>query len=456
MLRKLASSYGVQTGYLDVDQKRVASNPDSLAAVLRALGAPLQSTDDAHDALRARRLELVRRVLPPVISLWDDSANGVRMTLPAELGSRSLDATLHLENGDVRDWSPSARTVLRAHDVEGTKFLTIRLSLPSLPHGYHRLAVSLDGAHYESLIVRAPTRSFRDPTASKRWGLFAPIYALHSRDSDGVGNFTDLAKLMRLTRDHGGGFVSTLPFFASFPSEPSPYSPMSRLFWNELFIDTGNAAIAPPVTPLDYPSLYGLHRSALVHLKRDAHALAAFEKRCPLVVDYARFRAALTQHATPWNRWPGPQRSGVVQAQDVDADEVLYHLYNQLHAEEQIHAHAGRGLDLYLDLPLGCTATDTTRGVSNRCSPMMSPSAHRPTPLLPKVKTGAPRRWFPKRAANRAIAICGWPTARRCGTQLRCASTTSWDFTGSSGFRKAPISPTECTSATPPTSSTRF
>ena len=353
MLRTLAASYGVQTSYIDVDQTRVECNPNSILAVLRSLGAPLGSIGDAGDALRARRLALTRSVLPPVIALWDDGVDGVQMTLPAELGSRSLEATLHLENGDVRDWSPSARTVLRAREVEGEKFITTRLPLPSLAHGYHRLSVSVGGANYESLILRAPTRSFRDLSAAKRWGLFAPIYALHSRDSDGIGNFSDLDKLMRLTRDHGGGFVSTLPFLAAFPNEPSPYSPSSRLFWNELFIDTGNSAKSPPRTPLDYHALDASHRRALVRMERNTDALEAFQRRFPLVLDYARFRAATTLNGAPWNRWPEPHRSGLLEEKDVDADEVLVHLYNQLIAEEQIAALSNRGIDLHLDLPLG-------------------------------------------------------------------------------------------------------
>ena len=367
MLRKLASSYGVQTSYIDVDQKRVECNPTSILAVLQSLGAPLERIGDAGDALRARRLALTQSVLPPVIALWDDGPpgfDGVRMTLPAELGSSRLEATLHLENGDVRDWSPSARTVLRIRQVEGTTFITTRLPLPSLPHGYHRLSVSIGGSgggsggggNYESLIVRAPTRSFRDPTVTKRWGLFAPIYALHSRDSDGIGNFSDLDKLMRLTRDHGGAFVSTLPFLATFPNEPSPYSPVSRLFWNELFIDTedtGKSAESPPTTPLDYEALDASHRRALMRITRNAGALEAFKQRFPLVLDYARFRAATTLYGMPWNRWPEPHRSGLLAEKDVDADEVLYHLYNQLIAEEQIAALSHRGIDLYLDLPLG-------------------------------------------------------------------------------------------------------
>src|SRR5947209_5350013 len=38
----------------------------------------------------------------------------------------------------------------------------------------------------------------------------------------------------------GGGMVATLPLLAAFldePFEPGPYSPASRLFWNEFYLD---------------------------------------------------------------------------------------------------------------------------------------------------------------------------------------------------------------------------
>ncbi len=88
-------------------------------------------------------------------------------------------------------------------------------------------------------------------------------------------------------------------------------------------------------------------------MERNTDVLEAFQRRFPLVLDYARFRAATTLNGAPWNRWPEPHRSGLLEEKDVDADEVLYHLYNQLIAEEQIAALSNRGIDLHLDLPLG-------------------------------------------------------------------------------------------------------
>lgn len=356
MLRKLAASYGVQSRYVDVHGKLTISNPESVISVLQSLGAPLAHAEDAKDALRQRRQALCRRALPPVVPLWDDELPGVRVTLPSRLASRHLSAKLFLESGEVREWTPSARTVLRSRKVEGTHYLTTKLPLPSLPIGYHRLAVEIDGVEQETLLVRAPTRSFRESVGRRRWGLFAPLYALHSQNSTGVGSFADLKRFMQLTDKHGGDFVSTLPFLASFPEEPSPYSPMSRLFWNELYISTGAAGDDKGTRPpqlLDVGALAKAKRGALEAMPRDRRALDALVAHFPLTLDYARFRAFMAEHGPDRSLWPEAPRAGVLVEDDVNEHEVLYHLYNQLHADTQLRDLRETGVGLYLDLPLG-------------------------------------------------------------------------------------------------------
>ncbi|MGH2542926.1 MAG: hypothetical protein ACRDIB_09020, partial [Ardenticatenaceae bacterium] len=56
-LRELAALYGVQTAYYDVSKKRRAASVESLIAVLRSLGAPIENLKDAPGALREKRQE---------------------------------------------------------------------------------------------------------------------------------------------------------------------------------------------------------------------------------------------------------------------------------------------------------------------------------------------------------------------------------------------------------------
>jgi len=64
------------------------------------------------------------------------------------------------------------------------------------------------------------------------WGVFAPIYALHSKRNPNAGDLTDFEHLMDWMNDLGGSVAATLPpprRVLDKPFEPSPYSPATRL-----------------------------------------------------------------------------------------------------------------------------------------------------------------------------------------------------------------------------------
>jgi 4-alpha-glucanotransferase len=157
-----------------------------------------------------------------------------------------------------------------------------------------------------------------------------------------VGDLTDLSNFIRFAAGQQADFVATLPVLASFldnPFDPSPYAPVSRLFWNELYVD-------PAVPPgngaglRDWPRLASLlndedlvpYRAAMA-LKRQAMdwqagnfiasdngraQLEAFLDSKPSARDYARFRAAVERLGPNWRDWPVKQRSGKLTAQDYD------------------------------------------------------------------------------------------------------------------------------------------
>jgi (1->4)-alpha-D-glucan 1-alpha-D-glucosylmutase len=72
------------------------------------------------------------------------------------------------------------------------------------------------------------------------WGLTVQLYSLRSQRNWGIGDFTDLLKLVELTAAAGGDVVGLNPLHALFPDNPahiSPYSPSHRGFLNVLYID---------------------------------------------------------------------------------------------------------------------------------------------------------------------------------------------------------------------------
>lgn len=149
-----------------------------------------------------------------------------------------------------------------------------------LPHGYH----TLDG---ETLLIHAPRKAH--PLSPGQWGAFVPLHAVREN-----ATVADLRAYYDWIRELGGDFVATLPLLASFDAEPSPYSPVSRLYWNERY------RIDEPFAPGD-----------------------DFEKFAKQARDYAEFRG-----------------------------DAGHHLRAQYQMSKQMRALASSAR-LYLDFPLG-------------------------------------------------------------------------------------------------------
>lgn len=394
-LNQLAELYGVQTSYYDVVGQLTAASPDALVQVLRALGAAIEKASDAPAALRQRRQEEWGRWLEPVTVAWDGVATEVVFRLPTKDFPSSLACSLELETGERQAWSYPASGLSHVKDakVEGVAYAVNRLRIPGpLPLGYHRFTLEVAGKTATSLLLSAPLRAYAPSGHAQRcdWGVFLPLYALHSERSWGAGDFSDLEALIDWVTKLGGGMVATLPLLAAFldePFEPGPYSPASRLFWNEFYLDVfrvpelrqcpaAQALLQAPefiqemhalqAAPLvDYHRQMALKRRVLEELARAffakpsqrMEALRNFMTAHPHAEDYARFRAVGERRRAPWPAWPAPLRDGVVRDGDYDEEVKRYHLYVQWLADEQLQTLAAKaraaGPGFYLDLPLG-------------------------------------------------------------------------------------------------------
>lgn len=394
-LQELAQLHGILPAYDDATGRRREASPESLLRVLQVLGAPVGGMADVPDALRVRRRAPWERGLEPVSLAWDGEPAEVTFRLPSRAAETTLHGHLTLEGGGGQPctWDLRHRPSVETAELEGETYVAKRLPLPAdLPWGYHRLEIERSGKTFTSLIVRAPRAAYApDPDRQRRtWGVFLPLYALHTRRSWGSGDFSDLQRLTEWVQSLGGGIVATLPLTAAFldePFEPSPYSPASRLFWNEFYLDVEaipELARCPEAQALlnsadfrrerealraqplvDYRRQMALKRRVLEALARSffrdsserRSAFAGYVADNPAADDYARFRAVGERLRTPWPDWPAPQRDGTLRPGDCAEESYRYHAYVQWVAEEQLQSLARTarqgGPGLYLDLPLG-------------------------------------------------------------------------------------------------------
>lgn len=393
-LHELARLYGIQTAYDDAAGHRQQASPESLLAALRTLGAPVDTFDNAQKALRERRQMLSGRFVQPVTVAWAGRRTAVELRMPAHASPGSLSCQLTLETGEVQNWIQDARRLpaLKQLQVEGARHIVKRLQLPAeLPAGYHRLTLEAYGRLHEITIISAPRRAYSsvEGAPKKLWGVFAPVHALHSERSWGGSTFSDLGALMAWVARLGGHVVATLPFLSAFldePFDPSPYAPVSRLFWNEFFIDVTrvpelerargarvlleSSAVrrrieaASAANSVDYRGLMAVKRQLLEELMRCLYSersqrydvFQSFVASRPLLDDYASFRATVERQRAPWPEWPSPLREGILQVGNYHEEAKRYHLYVQWLADTQLRALSQRddtAAQLCLDLPLG-------------------------------------------------------------------------------------------------------
>jgi 4-alpha-glucanotransferase len=215
---------------------------------------------------------------------------------------------------------------------------------------------------------------------------------LHSEQSWGAGNWTDWEQFMEWAASLGGSVLATLPLTASFLArpicEPSPYSPASRLFWNEFYVDLTqvaefgqNPAARKLVESAQFQKrLRAFRKTSFVDYeaqmaarwqvwellakfffrsgeKSRRAAFASFLRARPDAEKYAAFRAACEQANAAWQDWPERRRNGDLRSTDYPAALQRCHLYAQWQAQEQftrlVESSRVKGVKLFLDLPLG-------------------------------------------------------------------------------------------------------
>lgn len=390
-LRELTGLYGIKRSYQAMDDRRVSASAEATLAVLNALGADV-GAGDARTIVRREEEAAWSRLLQPVVIAWDGDLSDVRIRLPAGSARKAVELEILLENGGALTGSipPRRRTTTADKVIGRTRFVEASFGVADrLPIGYHQLNIRSDAGEASATVFSAPLRCHHG-IERKTWGLFAPLYALRVDRSKPVGDLSDLEQMLGWVSANGGHVVATLPISAAFlttPFDPSPYSPASRLYWNELFLDLDRLLANTDCVParnracagewqhamhtaaqgdyLDYRNVAQLKRHVLEALadwfflqqREQSPDFQRFTALYPDAERYARFRAAGERQGRGWPAWPTRQRDGELHSHDYDDDAVRYHLYSQyaLHQQLELLAQRARAenTSLYLDMPLG-------------------------------------------------------------------------------------------------------
>ena len=381
-LRELANAAGLDPEYKSWRGAAVASSDESLVAAIRALapdlGVAFEQADDAPAALAALEAKRWAEAVPPVVVAWEGELS-VPFTVPAGL-DEAWEIEVTTEAGRVV--RGQGRLLDLPAEAMGDQVRCVRRVRISLDGelGYHLVRWQAGRARGEAFAIAAPQQAFGGPgKGPRRWGVFAPVYGIAGPTSGQAGDLGTLRRLFDQVAARGGSYVATLPVLAAFLDEPcmaSPYSPASRMFWNELYLDLGALAgglgmatpAVPPIVPdapIDYRTQYHWRRHAFDPLAERLFATRGGEidawAAATGVYDYAAFRAFGETTRQAWREWPANWRDGApvvtsraeAIALGADAARVTTHAAAQWAMQHQLEQLARGPVSLYLDLPVG-------------------------------------------------------------------------------------------------------
>jgi 4-alpha-glucanotransferase len=449
-IRRLGELYGIDSSYTDFFGKRRQVPLATERALLRAMGVAIGNAREVEGSLREAEARPWRRMLAPVRVIAAPEPPEVSFTLPASLGGATIEWILAEEAGRVHEGrlTPEELPEVAAAEVDGTAYRRWLMALPSeLPHGYHRLAMSVRGdAHArDSLqLIVAPARCHGPAPQSRLWGLSAQLYGVRSQRNWGIGDFTDLAELAERAAALGAGAIGVNPLHALFPADAShisPYWPSSRLFLNVCYLDPeavpdfaesseaqamrgdgsfrGELERTRAAELVDYPAAWRLKLRVLELLFRsfqERHLASASTRAAAFRAFRAEIGGALEHHARfdalhehalittgtwSWQEWPEPLRQR--DSPEVDAfarehrDRVDFFAYLQWQADQQLEraqgrAHAaGMPLGLYNDIAVGVSPAGATAWAN-------------PGVILSGVSVGAPPDLFNLHGQNWGLA----------------------------------------------------
>jgi 4-alpha-glucanotransferase len=432
LLDELSDICGIVPEYYDIFGNRHTASSSTKAAILNAMGLKTATSENLLFEINKKQRLNWNRMIDPVMVIVNGQPVTITLYVPLREGDElgmQIKCALHDESGNIEEFrfKSDAIRIIERRIIEDVPHFKISATISAIKEiGYYDLFVlyktSNFGLSVRSKIIIAPetcyipdsmassphTDSPQDglPEKDRTWGLCLNLYSLSSGRNWGIGDFGDLKDVGEWVAGLGGGFVGINPLHM-IPNKPpagiSPYSPLSRLFKNLVYLDiesipeTDESIEAQSIirsaafrkilkelraaTEINYEKIAALKTGILRHafeyfyvhhyLKETPRAndfVRYVEAGGRLLDDFALF-CALHQDmsadckAASWRNWPEEYRqrqtTQVQEFRDANIEAILYNKYIQWLIDDQHRkvcyrlSELGMPLGLYHDLAVG-------------------------------------------------------------------------------------------------------
>ena len=250
LLDQLCDLYGVLPQYNDIWGNAHYTTETSKRALLAAMGVAADSDAEASASLQAFQRRKWEQPLAAVQVLRVSTRPyRIAITLPVREEQVSYQWHVRREFGaeDRGAFIPTTLEEAERCHLDSQDFVRriLALDLPLEP-GYHRFSfkrVDGRGPMGEMSLIVAPDACYVPPAIQgdgRVWGFAVQLYGIRSEHNWGIGDFSDLHRLLEYCAESGASTVLLNPLHALFSNAPehaSPYSPSNRVYFNTLYLD---------------------------------------------------------------------------------------------------------------------------------------------------------------------------------------------------------------------------
>lgn len=399
-LQKLADKVGVSTQFIDAGMCRCEYSVDDkiVRFFIEKLGWKCGTEEEVGKSLEDYDKKRWQRTLN---SIYIVEQNNICFDAVVSENTLENDFAIALQNKDSKEKKEVSFEVITTSEtvqIGKSKYVKLNIVINTpLEVGYYDLILKIGTKNYKTVLAVAPDKCYENPALQegKIWGYTLQLYSLKSERNWGVGDFTDLQNFVKMCSNVGADIIGLNPLNIlqhSFPEEASPYSSISRLFLNPIYIDVENV---PEFMPEDkagleetlntlrgseliqYTDVYNLKMSVLEKLYNrflnndDKKRHEAFELFCKeqgeelqkLAIFLALYDEKSKVIWGGWRAWEEEYRNSnslaVKQYAQDNAAHIGFFKYLQFEADRQfgvacqLVTEYGLKLGFYRDLPVG-------------------------------------------------------------------------------------------------------
>ncbi|MBQ7633568.1 MAG: 4-alpha-glucanotransferase [Alphaproteobacteria bacterium] len=391
---ELLQKIGIAKTFSDAAQnhKTYTVDDETLQQMINYLGYSLKGKADSEQLLQ--KIENKRRqyVLEPIYVVRAESK-----TFSAVLDIKNVDnlSLRVLHNGKPLKVDYTSE-IVSVHRSGHREYAHMNFEILSeLPPQYYEIELSANNNISRSVLAVTPDKCYVPEVLQNRrpWGFAVQLYSFKSARNWGVGDFTDLADFAKMCGKIGADVIGVNPLnvlFHDYPENASPYSSISRLFLNPIYIDVEkvngykpeyvDTAVLETVrqtADIDYSLAYDLKISVLQKIfnkfitKPQSKEYKKFAKYCAAagtdLDNLATYQAIYSAYHDKvyggWQAWPkelqSPYSIAVTTFKKEHQSEILFFKFMQYIADLQLQnvyqtiEDSGLTIGLYRDLPVG-------------------------------------------------------------------------------------------------------